>query len=44
MNDLLDIVFLVIGIFAAMSALLWLLAAIDPQTAATDPTSADALS
>ena len=33
MNDLLDITLLVLGLLAGMSALLYVLAALDPQTA-----------
>jgi hypothetical protein len=32
MTELLDLLFLVVGLFAAVSGLLYVLAAIDPQT------------
>ena len=42
MNDLLDISLLVIGLFAAMSALLYVLATIDPQTERARPSQSNA--
>jgi hypothetical protein len=42
MNDLLDITLLVLGLLAGMSALLYVLAALDPQSVALGDTATQA--